>query len=90
MRKPKSKQELIAELQYMTTEKHFVRGCKVGMMILFYILLDAYKWEPEALKELVAGCEAYLKLYETGDISIEECDRILREEAGVDFLGDGK
>jgi hypothetical protein len=86
--RPKSRAQMIAELQTARIEKQVILGQRVALMIVIAILHDKDGWTAEDLNQLVDDVAEYLDSYNAGNEDVGALVDNIRDELGIDLLGE--
>ena len=85
-----SRAEVIARMQQEKVDKHVVLGARVGMMVCICVLWDYFdmRERPEDMDLFIDKCMEFMQAYEEGRLNIEETMDALKEQVGIDMLGE--
>jgi hypothetical protein len=86
--RPKSKAQIIAEMKAVRVERNVILGQRVTMMIAIAILHDKDGWTAEELNQFVQDVADYLDSYNAGNEDVGALADNIRDELGIDLLGE--
>ena len=83
-----SREQVVARMKQAKIDEHIVIGSRVSMMVCTYVLWDYFDMSREDMNVFIDKCVEFLDAYNEGRIDMDECLKILKDEVGIDMLGE--